>query len=276
MANGTVHIVGAGLSGLSAAVQLTQAGRPCVIHELARFAGGRCRSFHEPALDMTIDNGNHLVLSGNHAALGFLKTIGAGGLLEGPPEAEFHFVDLATGKRWTVRPNSGRIGWWIFSQNRRVPGTRPREYLALAKLLMAKPHQTIADVIDCKGPLYDQMLRPVLISALNTDPSEASAQLAASIVRETLAQGGKATRPLVAADGLGPVFIDPALAWLNKNKTEVRFDHPLRKMENVTLIPHLGYVSEEVLAGFWGDCIESIEAWLEGKPIRVLNPESLS
>lgn len=53
-------------------------------------------------------------------------------------------------------------------------------------------------------------------------------------------------------------------------------DHRLRRMENVTLIPHLGYVSEAVLAGFWGDSIENIEAWLDGKPIRVLNPESLS
>ena len=230
MANGTVHIIGAGLSGLSAAVRLTQAGHKVIVHELARFAGGRCRSFYEPELDMTIDNGNHLVLSGNHAALGFLKVIGAGGLLKGPDEAEFPFADLATGKRWTVCPNSGRIGWWIFSERRRVPGTRPLEYLALVKLLMAKPNQTIAEVIDCKGPLYDRLLRPVLISALNTDPSEASAKLAASVVRETLAEGGKATRPLVAAEGLGPVFIDPALAWLKQHGTGVRFDHPLRKI----------------------------------------------
>ena len=52
-------------------------------------------------------------------------------------------------------------------------------------------------------------------------------------------------------------------------------DHPLRRMENVTLIPHLGYVSDEVLAGFWGDCVENVEAWLDGKPVRVLNPEVL-
>jgi D-3-phosphoglycerate dehydrogenase len=52
-------------------------------------------------------------------------------------------------------------------------------------------------------------------------------------------------------------------------------EHPLRRMENVTLIPHLGYVSNEVLAAFWGDSIENIEAWLDRKPIRVLNPESL-
>ena len=52
-------------------------------------------------------------------------------------------------------------------------------------------------------------------------------------------------------------------------------DHPLRKLENVTLSPHLGYVSEDVFRTFWGDCVENVEAWLDGKPVRILNPESL-
>ncbi len=53
-------------------------------------------------------------------------------------------------------------------------------------------------------------------------------------------------------------------------------DHPLRGMDNVTLSPHLGYVSEDVYRTFWGDCVENVESWLDGKPIRVINPESLS
>lgn len=53
-------------------------------------------------------------------------------------------------------------------------------------------------------------------------------------------------------------------------------DHPLRKLPNVTLLPHLGYVAEEVYASFWSDCVENVEAWLAGKPIRVVNPESLA
>lgn len=53
-------------------------------------------------------------------------------------------------------------------------------------------------------------------------------------------------------------------------------DHPLRGMDNVTLSPHLGYVSEDVYRSFWGDCLENVEAWLDGKPIRVLNPAPLS
>ncbi|MGC1179254.1 MAG: FAD-dependent oxidoreductase, partial [Methyloceanibacter sp.] len=131
MVGGTVHIVGAGLAGLAAAIGLVGTGREVVVHELARHAGGRCRSYYEPALGLTIDNGNHLLLSANHAALAFLKTIGSEQKLVGPKEAEFAFADLASGERWVLHPNKGRVPWWIFSKTRRVPGTRPADYLAL-------------------------------------------------------------------------------------------------------------------------------------------------
>ena len=49
-------------------------------------------------------------------------------------------------------------------------------------------------------------------------------------------------------------------------------DHPLRRMENVTLSPHLGYVNEENYRTFYADTMENVQAWLTGKPIRVLNP----
>src|SRR5579863_5721018 len=133
--SGTVHIIGAGLAGLSAAVRLTARGKTVAVHEATAFAGGRCRSYHDAAVGMTIDNGNHLLLSGNRAALEYLREVGAADRLIGPHEAEFQFVDLADGERWTLRLNSGRVPWWIFDASRRVPGTRALDYLALARLL---------------------------------------------------------------------------------------------------------------------------------------------
>src|SRR5271165_6642973 len=106
--SGTVHIIGAGLAGLSAAVRLSGGGRKVVVHEGTAFAGGRCRSYHDAAVGMTIDNGNHLLLSGNHAALAFLHAIGSEHRLIGPPAAEFPFVDLKSRTRWTLRFNDGR------------------------------------------------------------------------------------------------------------------------------------------------------------------------
>ena len=55
---GTVHVVGAGLAGLSASVALAESGARVVLHEAAKQAGGRCRSYYDPALGLTIDNGN--------------------------------------------------------------------------------------------------------------------------------------------------------------------------------------------------------------------------
>ena len=109
-----IHVVGAGLAGLSAAVTLARSGVAVVLSDAAKQAGGRCRSFHDSVLDMVIDNGNHLLLSANHAALSYLATIGAEGRLVGPAAAEFAFMDLASGKRWTLRINAGRLPWWIF------------------------------------------------------------------------------------------------------------------------------------------------------------------
>jgi phosphoglycerate dehydrogenase-like enzyme len=52
-------------------------------------------------------------------------------------------------------------------------------------------------------------------------------------------------------------------------------DHPLRLLPNVTLSPHLGYVTREMLRAFYDDTIEAVMAWLNGKPVRIANPEAL-
>jgi phytoene dehydrogenase-like protein len=68
----TVHIIGAGLAGLAAAVKLAPSlGAAVVVHEATAYPGGRCRSYFDRSIGMTIDNGNHLVLSGNRSVVGF-------------------------------------------------------------------------------------------------------------------------------------------------------------------------------------------------------------
>src|ERR1700691_5133501 len=125
----TVHIIGAGLAGLSAALKLSARGDDVMVHEATAFAGGRCRSYHDAALGMTIDNGNHLLLSGNRAAFDYLQDIGAADRLVGPPKTQFCFVDLANRERWTLRFNDGRLPFWILDPGRRVPGTRALDYV---------------------------------------------------------------------------------------------------------------------------------------------------
>ncbi len=233
------HIVGAGLAGPSAAVSLAETGRRVVLHEAAKQAGGRCRSYYDPTLGLTIDNGNHLLLSGNADALGFLATVSAPkDALTGPDAAAFDFADLKTGVRWRLRPNAGRLPWWVLSPSRRVPGTRARDYLAPLGILRAASGKaagaggTIGASMACTGTLYERLWHPVLLAALNTEPRDSDVGLAARILRETLGAGGRSCRPLVAVGGLSYAFVDPALRYLADRGAAVRLGRRLRGIES--------------------------------------------
>jgi len=211
---GRVHIVGAGLAGLAAALSLVAAGRRVTLYEAGPVAGGRCRSYLDRGLGRRIDNGNHLVLSGNRATFSYLAQVGAADALVGPAAPLFPFVDLADGLRWVVAPSSGRVPWWIFIPGRRVPGSRPSDYLALLALRRAGGQQTVQDALGACGPLYRRLLQPLAIAALNTPTDAGLARLLGTVVAETLMRGGKACLPRVPRVGLSETFVDPALAWL--------------------------------------------------------------
>lgn len=226
----TVHIIGAGISGLSAAVRLAAAGYQVRVHEAMQQAGGRCRSYFDAATGLTIDNGNHLLLSGNAAAVDYARSIGTDAGLVGPDSAEFYFADLADGQRWTLSLGNSRLPLWVLDPERRVPGTTVRDYLALAPLVWSPPSRLVGDAIPCEGPLYRKLVAPLLLAALNVDPPEGSAGLAGAVVRKTLLAGGQACRPLIARDGLSAVLVEPAIEKLRAQGAEVLFGHELRRL----------------------------------------------
>jgi D-3-phosphoglycerate dehydrogenase len=63
----------------------------------------------------------------------------------------------------------------------------------------------------------------------------------------------------IAAAGLDVFDVEP-----------LPLDHPFRKMDNVVITPHLGYVSEQNYRKYFPDIVEDIRAWLDGKPVRVV------
>jgi squalene-associated FAD-dependent desaturase len=227
--NKRVHVIGAGLAGLSAAMALVEAGRAVTIHEAGPAAGGRCRSYFDRELGCRIDNGNHLLLSGNAAAMRYLARIGARDTMVGPDAPVFPFIDRADGSRWVLRLDAGRVPFWIFDPRRRVPGTGWRDYLALLRLRGA--HGTVAEALGQAGPLYRRLLEPLAIAALNTAPDVGLASLMQAVVAQTLGAGGAACRPLVPREGLSESFIDPALDWLRVRGADIRFGRRTLSLE---------------------------------------------
>src|SRR5690606_8619533 len=226
------HIVGAGLGGLSAAVDLADAGYNDIrFYEAAKAAGGRCRSFVDTVLNIMVDNGSHLLLSGNWAAIAYLEKID--GLKEMTLcEAEIPFADTKSGQRWTLRPNSSRVPWWIFDQKRRVPDTKPTDYLAPLGLLRAiNQSRLVGDVMDTDTSLYKRLWRPVMLAALNVEPAEADAQMAFHLFKETFGGGGAACKPIIAHKGMSSAYIDPAIAYLEARGGSFQYGRTLRGIE---------------------------------------------
>src|SRR6201997_3720678 len=226
----TVHIIGAGISGLSAAVRLVDEGYAVVVHEATQQAGGRCRSYFDAQTNLTIDNGNHLLLSGNRHALAYARSIGTEAGLVGPKLAQFPFVDLSTGQRWLLDLGDSKLPLWVFDESRRVPDTGVLDYLGLMPLIWAGTNRLVGDAIRCEGTLYQRLVQPLLLAALNLDPPEGSAGLAGAVVRETLLAGGGACRPLIARDGLSAVLVEPAIKLLQERGAGVRLGHELRAL----------------------------------------------
>lgn len=246
---GKIHIIGAGLSGLSAAVRLAEKGRDVCVYEAAGQAGGRCRSFYDKTLDHQIDNGNHLLLSGNHAALSFLKLVGSTDSLIGPSRAAFPFYDLTTDSRWTIEPK-GRLPLWVLSRDRRVPDTSVSDYVRALRLITAKSGSTVSEVVGNSGPMFQRFWEPLTVATLNMAPENASARLLWAVLAETFAMGEPACRPLIARDGLGPSFIAPALAFLESRQTPVIFNRTLRQIDfEGSFVSGLSFNDTEVAIG---------------------------
>lgn len=221
-----IHVIGAGLAGLSAAVTATDAGRAVTLYEATAAGGGRCRSYFDPELGIRLDNGNHLLLTGNKAAFAYIDAIGARDRFTGPRNPVFPFVDLKTGREWTLRPNRGRFPWWIFFAERRVPKTTASEHLQIRKLGREWDDTVMSETMR-HSSLYWLLLEPLSVAALNTRPHEALACLFGAVLRETLLKGGAACLPRVPKEGLSEALVDPAIDTLRKRGADIQFNRRL-------------------------------------------------
>lgn len=102
------------------------------------------------------------------------------------------------------------------------------DYVKFVPLLLRHPGKRVREVVPCKGVLWERLMRPLLLAALNIAPEEASAELAGSVIRETLARGGRHCLPRIASPNLAAAFVEPAIAFLASRRAKVHFGERLR------------------------------------------------
>ena len=227
----TTHVIGAGLAGLAAALRLAESGRDVKLYEMGAQAGGRARSYADKALGRRLDNGNHLLLAVNHAALDFVRRVSAEDALIRLEAPIFPFLDVRTGARWRVAPGRGPLPFWIGDKTRRTPGTGLRDHLRLTRLIGANPKASVADVLGGEGEFARSFLEPFVIAVLNASLEDAAARPMGAVLKEILLGGGRAFTPVIAKDGLSEAFAHPTLKRLEALGASLRFGARLTGIE---------------------------------------------
>ncbi|MEZ5647657.1 MAG: hydroxysqualene dehydroxylase HpnE [Alphaproteobacteria bacterium] len=262
-----VHIIGCGLSGLSCAVRLAEAQIPIALYDQAGHAGGRCRSYHDTELDRLIDNGNHLILSGNDDVRDYLERINAQNTLIVSKTASYSFVDLEANHRWVVHINSGRFPTWIFNKSMRVPNTKVIDYLSsFWRVITSNAEDTFAQRLDLSNNLIKMFWEPLAIAALNTEPATAAINLLKPVLKETFLRGGQYCKPMIAGvAGLSGSFINPALSFLAKKDIPVHLNCRLRSITQENgYISNLEFTDRTVDVGIQDTVVLAVTAQVAG------------
>jgi squalene-associated FAD-dependent desaturase len=217
----TIAIIGAGYAGLAAAVELIRNGQSVEVFEASRSLGGRARAVEIDGL--TVDNGQHILLGAYSETLRLMRIVGADPQrllkrlplhLEFPGEmrlvaqrlpAPLHMLAallLATGLDWPEK-------WAAIQLMRQLQRTQFR----------ITPDVSVTTWLEQnKTPSHQRRLlwEPLCIAALNTPAENASAQVLANVLRDSLAASRAASDLLLPQVDLSTLFPEPAAAFITQ------------------------------------------------------------
>ena len=234
-------MIGAGWAGLSAAVTLARAGKPVTVFEASRHLGGRARSvrFNEGSGDdIALDNGQHVLIGAYKETLRIMRAVGAapGHMLERIP-LELRFAD-GFHLRAPVLPYPLNLGVALFV----AYGMTPRLSLSAVRFMRAlqkarfrvEPDRTVAELLTEHAQdevVCQHLWEPLCVSALNTPPSRASAQVFATVLRDGLTGARHHSDLMIPRVDLGSVFPEPAAHFVKLNGGTVHLGTPIRSIE---------------------------------------------
>jgi len=229
--NKSIHIIGAGLAGLSCAINLLKTKyRKITIYEASSLFGGRCRSYKEKGFNCQLDNGNHLVIKAYKNTFKYLKKINAHNELISNRKTFYPFVDVKKSETWKVKPYSFILPWWIFLRSCRPPNISTLHFIKSFKLFLAKKNQTVSDLLKKDGDIYERFWKPFTIAVLNTHPSEASAKLLCKVIIKILFFSYNPLQPFVVKKSLNDSFIMPAIKKILDQGGNIKSNARLKKI----------------------------------------------
>lgn len=230
-----VAIIGAGYAGLACAVELAARGVPATVFESAREPGGRARVVQKDGF--TLDNGQHVLVGAYTETLRLMRTVGV------HPERVLRRMPLTLyypGKMSLIAPRlpapfNLAVALW------RARGLSSDERSAAFRLMntLRRNHYRLSFDMPVSRFLEDELqpkkLRrllwePLCISALNTPPDEASAQIFINVLQDTLSGSRRRSDLLIPRTDMTRLFPRAACEWIRRRLGEVRLSTEVQSL----------------------------------------------
>jgi squalene-associated FAD-dependent desaturase len=215
-------VIGAGVAGLAAAVELARAGLRPRLLEARPFVGGRVRSFVHAATGDEIDNGQHLLMGCYHQTFRLLELIGTRDLvsIQDRLRVDFRDADGSPDRLIAARslPSPLDVLWGML----RLRRLSVRERLSLVRVARAAmrhdgPDETVESLLTRLGQsraARERLWDPIVIATLNTAPHQASALLFLEVMRRAFLGRGDDSRLAIPRVGLSGL-LEPAVSYIN-------------------------------------------------------------
>jgi len=222
-----VVVVGAGCAGLSAACALADAGARVVVVEARPVLGGRTFATRDKTSGDWVDNGQHVLLGCYHDTLAYLSRIGTRDRLHVQSSLAVPMIDTAgraSELRCPALPSplqlvAGVLGWPALSWPDRL------SVLGMARALDAQSQReaesmTVREWLRRWGQadrLVELLWEPLAVAALNQPIDRASAGTFVEVIRRMLGPGPDDAAMVLPARSLTNVFVEPAVAYLERH-----------------------------------------------------------
>lgn len=239
-----VAVIGGGWAGLAAAVELASAGAKVTVFEAARQLGGRARSVELQG--RTLDNGQHILVGAYRETLRLMKVVGAN------PERLFKRLPLELrfpGNQPPFRlrlprlPAPLHLALGLFAAR----GASLAEKIGAVRFMRALQATDYRLAADCTvsalldhhaqhGSLRRHLWEPLSLAALNTEPANASAQIFANVLRDSLGGSRAETDLLLPAADLDQLFPLPAAAFISSHGGQIRLSTRVERIDDALSI----------------------------------------
>ncbi|HEV8095790.1 MAG TPA: hydroxysqualene dehydroxylase HpnE [Burkholderiales bacterium] len=230
-----VAVVGAGYAGMAAAVTLADAGVHVVVFESGAVPGGRARRVHVHGRDL--DNGQHILIGAYSELLHLMQRVGvpSDAVLRVPLELRYAdgFVFRSLGLPAPLGLLGGLLALRTVSLAERFGAVRLMLSLKRRGFRLDPdiPVERLLEAHGQAGRIGDYLWRPLCVAALNTPPEEASAQVFAAVLRDSLAGSEDASDLLLPRVDLSQLFPERAAEYVRARGGKVRTGETVHGIE---------------------------------------------